>query len=104
MLIKIVNTPSKGTLRILSRKVTDSYIRDILAKEKISAVGLVQGKVAEIIVSADIAEKTSNVEVAEISGNCPQNTTTLGIFGDISAVNAALEAIKKWDTTENKAN
>lgn len=102
MQIRVINTPSKGTLRILTKKVTDASMREYLAKERISAVGLIQGQVSEIIVAADIAEKAADVEVAEISGSCPQHFTVLGIFGETSAVDTALEAINKWDKLENK--
>ena len=47
--------------------------------------------------AADVAEKASNVEISEINGNCPQHITMIGIFGDIAAVNEAINAIKTWE-------
>lgn len=101
--IKILNSPSKGTMRILQRKVCDEQINEIIQDEKVRAIGLVQGSVADVIMAADVAEKASNVEISEINGNCPQHITMIGIFGDIAAVNEAINAIKTWekeDTTK----
>ena len=71
--IKILNSPSQGTMRILQRKVCDDQIKEMLQNEKVRAIGLVQGSVVDIIMAADIAEKASNVEISEINGNCPQH-------------------------------
>lgn len=101
MLIDIINSPSKGTIRLLSRKVSDSIVKDLLSKENINAVGLVQGQVEEIILAADIAEKASSVEVAEIHGSCPQHITVLGLFGDTSSVKTAITAVTKWQKERN---
>ena len=61
----------------------------------VGAVGLIQGKVVEMICAADVAEKTAEVLVEDIRGNCPQSLTTLAVFGELSAVEAALEAIRQ---------
>jgi microcompartment protein CcmL/EutN len=62
-----------------------------------SAVGLVQGKLVDMMHAADIAEKTANVHVFDLKGTCPQHLTMIGIFGDIAAVKAALDAISAED-------
>lgn len=101
--IKILNSPSKGTMRILLRKVCDEQIKEMLQNGNVRAIGLVQGSVADVIMAADVAEKASNVEISEINGNCPQHITMIGLFGDIAAVNEAINAIKTWekeDTTK----
>ena len=98
--IKILNSPSKGTMRIIQRKVCDDQIKEMLENGKVTAIGLVQGNVAEIIMAADVAEKASNVETSEISGNCPQHITMIGVFGDVAAVNEAFSAIKIWEKEE----
>ena len=95
--IKILNSPSKGTMRILQRKACDDQIKEMLQNGKVMAIGLVQGSVADVIMAADVAEKASNVEISEINGNCPQHITMIGIFGDIAAVNEAINAIKTWE-------
>ncbi len=58
-----------------------------------SAVGLVQGRLTDMIYAADIAEKAADVRVFDLKGTCPQHLTMIGIFGDIAAVKAALDAI-----------
>jgi microcompartment protein CcmL/EutN len=72
----------------------------MLHTEKVTAIGLVQGSVADVIIAADVAEKASNVEVSEINGNCPQHITMIGIFGDVAAVTEALNAIHTWEKEE----
>ena len=39
----------------------------------IDAIGLVQGRMIEMVVAADIAEKAVGVTVEDIRGSCPQN-------------------------------
>jgi ethanolamine utilization microcompartment shell protein EutS len=95
--VKILNSPSKGTMRILERKVCDDQIKEMIQNRKVMAIGLVQGSVADVIMAADVAEKASNVEISEINGNCPQHITMIGVFGDIAAVNEAINAIRTWE-------
>ena len=94
--IKTMNSPSAGVIRILMRKISDDHIKEDLQKGLITSLGLVQGQLAEILVAADIAEKASAVEVAEINGICPQHITLIGVFGDTSAVSEALQAIENF--------
>lgn len=98
--IRTLNSPSKGTIRIIARKVCDDQIKDMLHTEKVTAIGLVQGSVADVIIAADVAEKASNVEVSEINGNCPQHITMIGIFGNVAAVTEAINAIHTWEKEE----
>lgn len=100
--IKILNSPSQGTMRIIQRKVCDEQMKVMLQNEKVRAIGLVQGSVADIIMAADIAEKASNVEISEINGNCPQHITMIGMFGDVAAVNEAINAIRMWEKDDTK--
>jgi len=58
------------------------------------AVGLVQGKMIEMVCAADIAEKTVGVTVEDIRGSCPQNMIMLAIFGDTASVEGAIREIK----------
>ena len=64
------------------------------------SVGLLQGSVSDVIMAADIAEKASDVEISEINGNCPQHITMIGMFGDVAAVNEAINAIRIWEKEE----
>lgn len=90
--IRIIKSPSRGTLEILDRRRGGKApIADI----SIDAVGLVQGKLIEMIVAADIAEKAVGVHVEDIRGSCPQNMILLAIYGDTAAVEAALDDIQE---------
>jgi ethanolamine utilization microcompartment shell protein EutS len=95
--IKTINSPSRGTINIILRKIHDESIKSKLENGTYNSLGLIQGPLAEIIVSGDIAEKASNVDIAEIPGVCPQHITMIGVFGDTAAVFEALKAVKKLE-------
>jgi hypothetical protein len=73
--IKVINTPSKGIIQVLCRRVADEIVKEKLKKGVYTSLGLIQGPLAAMITAGDLAEKTSNVEIAEIIGNCPQHIT-----------------------------
>jgi ethanolamine utilization microcompartment shell protein EutS len=98
--IKTINSPSKGTVNIISRKIHDESIKSKLEDGTYNSLGLIQGPLAEIIVAGDIAEKASNVEITEIPGVCPQHITMIGVFGDTAAVSEALKAVEKWKRSQ----
>ncbi len=60
-----------------------------------TAVGLIQGKLIDMIAAADVAEKAGDVRVFDLRGLCPQHITMIGIFGDIADVKASIEAIEQ---------
>jgi len=98
--IKVINTPSKGIIQVLCRRVADEIVKEKLKKGVYTSLGLIQGPLAAMITAGDLAEKTSNVEIAEIAeiiGNCPQHITVLGVFGDTSSVSEALKAVEIWE-------
>lgn len=95
MKIELINGISDGTKRILARKVVDRDLKERILQDEFTAVGLFQDSVINIIVASDVAEKSSEVAVTEIHGLCPQHITTLGIFGDVTAVEAALKAVER---------
>ncbi len=87
---RIIKSPTQGTLDILERRKSSG------SRQKLEhVVGLVQGKLIEMIVAADIAEKAVGVTVEDIRGSCPQNMILLAIFGDTSSVESAIEKIKE---------
>jgi ethanolamine utilization microcompartment shell protein EutS len=90
--MRIIKHPSQGTIDILYRRKGSP--RDV-TPENIDAVGLVQGKVIEMIVASDVAQKSTGVTVEDIRGNCPQSMLLLAIFGETAAVETALRAIKE---------
>lgn len=90
--VRIIKSPSAGTMEILKNRISGS-VDDTIASA--SAVGLVQGKLIDMICAADIAEKLVSVTVRDVRGSCPQNMVLLAIFGDTAAVEEAVETIKK---------
>ena len=92
MEIRIIKSPAHGTLDILLRRKGSGASTPI---ESVDAVGLVQGRLIEMVCAADVAEKAVGVTVEDIRGNCPQNMVLLAIFGDTASVEAALEEIKR---------
>ncbi|HHX66827.1 MAG: BMC domain-containing protein [Miniphocaeibacter sp.] len=89
---RFIKSPSKATIDILNRRKGSKENIDF---KNIDAVGLVQGKLIDIIYASDIAEKSAGVIVEEIKGSCPQNIIVIAIFGDTSSVEVALENIKR---------
>jgi len=88
---RIIKSPSKSTMDIIMRRIANGVITNL---DHVDAVGLVQGKVIEMICAVDIAEKAVGVTVADIKGNCPQNIISIAIFGDTVAVEVAMQEIK----------
>lgn len=91
MEFRIIKSPSEGTLDILKRRVGSGVSSEL---DRVGAVGLVQGKMIEMICAADVAEKAVGVTVADVKGSCPQNMILIAIFGDTAAVEAAMQEIK----------
>jgi ethanolamine utilization microcompartment shell protein EutS len=88
---QIIKKPSSSVIRMLESR---SYVKDLFKQKAFDTIGLVQGKLSEMFVAADIAEKASGVEVLEIKGICPQHFSMIAIFGDTAAVEEALDRIK----------
>ncbi len=99
--LKIIKSPSRGTIEILKRRKGSGPQIEI---EDVDAIGLVQGKLIEMIVAADIAEKTVGVTVEDIRGSCPQNMILLAIFGDTASVEEAIRKIKEGVSGDSKYN
>ena len=91
MEFRIIKSPSEGTMDILKRRMGANCKTDL---NSIDAVGLVQGRMIEMIYAADIAEKAVGVTVEDIRGSCPQNMILIAIFGDTASVESAVKEIK----------
>ena len=89
---RIIKSPSQGTIDILMRRKGSG--RDG-RPECVEAIGLIQGRMIDMIIAADIAEKAVGVTVEDIRGSCPQNMILLAIFGDTASVESALSEIKR---------
>ena len=88
---RIIKSPSPGTIDILNRRKGSGPSTPI---EKVDAIGLIQGRIIEMVCAADVAEKAVGVTVEDIKGSCPQNMIMLAIFGDTASVEAAMEEIR----------
>lgn len=87
---RIIKSPSKGCINIIKQRIGKSV--DI---DDCDDVALLQGKLLDMIFLADIAEKSTNVKVIDIRGNCPSHMVVLAIFGDTSSVEIAVKKIKE---------
>ena len=94
--IQLISHPSPGVFEFI-RQRAGAVGKKLLSEAEIrpSAVGLVQGKVVDMIAAADVAEKAGNVQVFDLKGICPQHITMIGIFGDIADVKASMAAIEQ---------
>ena len=90
--LRIIKSPSQGTKDILLHRLGIKVEEELKAAD---AIGLVQGKMIEMICAADIAEKAVGVTVVDVRGSCPQNMILIAIFGDTSSVESALQEIKQ---------
>lgn len=89
---RIIKSPSQGTIDILMRrKGSGKDVKPVC----VDAIGLVQGRMIDMVIAADIAEKAVGVTVEDIRGSCPQNMILLAIFGDTASVESALREIKR---------
>lgn len=86
----MIHAPSAGALDMIRRRSGMSFSEDW----RPGAIGLVQGRVIEMIFASDVAQKSVDVDVFEIRGSCPQNMTVLGIAGDTASVEEALRQVQ----------
>jgi len=94
--VQFITHPGPGVIEILMGRMGAAG-KKTLDLIDFSAVGLVQGRLVDMMYAADIAEKTAQVHVFDLKGTCPQHLTMIGIFGDIAAVKAALDAVSAED-------
>lgn len=92
---QIIPHPSPGVFEFLRQRVGVAG-KKVFAEAEVpfTAVGLIQGKLVDMIAAADVAEKAANVRVFDMRGLCPQHITMIGIFGDIADVKAAVQGIE----------
>ncbi len=89
--IRIINSPTSGTWQIIKSRLA---LSGVITTDMPSSIGMVQGKMIDMICAADIAEKQSGVEAHELRGLCPQHMTMIVLLGDTAAVKTALKEIK----------
>jgi hypothetical protein len=62
--------------------------------ENWGAVLILQGSIPDIFHAADVGAKVSQVLVAEVMGNCPQNVVSMAFVGNVADVKQVLDALK----------
>lgn len=92
MEFRVIKSPTASTIDILMRRMGTGVDKDALC---VDAIGLVQGRMIDMICAADIAEKAVGVTVEDIRGSCPQNMIMIAIFGDTASVESAIDEIKR---------
>ncbi|MBI4595035.1 MAG: BMC domain protein [Candidatus Tectomicrobia bacterium] len=95
--VQLIYSPTKSTMEMLKARMP-KRCRDLLEGDSnlnLSAIGLVQGKVIDMIAAADLADKVAPIFVSELYGLCPQHISMIAIFGDTEAVSSALKAIEE---------
>jgi hypothetical protein len=94
--IQIISHPSPGVFAFLRQRVGATGKKAFPEAEvPFTAVGLVQGRVIDMVAAMDVAEKAANVNVFDLRGLCPQHITMIGVFGDIADVKASIKAIEE---------
>lgn len=91
---RIIQSPSTGALDIISRRMGMS---STAGKELLSgcdAIGLIQGKLIDMVYVADLAEKAAGITAVDVRGSCPQNMVLLALIGDTASVETAISDIK----------
>jgi len=66
--IKIIKSPTQGTINMLNRRMAGDIAKGYPVKY--DAIGLIQGKLIDMVLAADIAEKAADVYIEEIRGLC----------------------------------
>lgn len=90
---QLIKQPSAGVIKMLE---TRSGFRDLSESARFDTIGLVQGKLLDMVVAADRAEKAAQVEVVEIKGVCPQHITMIALLGDTAAVEEAIDNLRTY--------
>lgn len=90
---RIIKSPSRGTVELLKRRM-GIPVGQAESIDAADAIGLIQGKMIDMVCAADIAEKAVGVEVYDVRGICPQHMTLLAVVGDTASVGSALTEIE----------
>ena len=90
---RIINAPLPEVLHMLERRIPLD-MRARIKGHSFDAVALIQTSVPDLFFYADLAQKASGVFAVELFGSCPQHISTLAVFGETSAVTAAVQAIE----------
>ncbi|AXG38055.1 BMC domain-containing protein [Enterococcus gilvus] len=92
---RIIKSPSKGTLEIITKRMGVNQTTKDIDFKQFDAIGLIQGKLIDMVCASDLAEKAAGIIAVDVRGSCPQNMILLAIFGDTASVETAIEDIKQ---------
>jgi len=92
MEFRVIKSPTPGTLEIILKRSNTKLEKKSVCTD---AIGLVQGRMIDMVVAADIAYKIVDVTVCDVKGSCPQNMILLAIFGDTASVESAISTIRE---------
>ena len=92
--LKKITSPTKEIEEIIKQRIRGSKeIKTKWEESDHSAIVLVHGNPAELLFAADLAQKTANVTIFELTGTCQFHFSMIALVGDISSVNMAAESI-----------
>jgi hypothetical protein len=95
--IRVISAPSHGIKEMMLRRVhANSRVKEEIWGN-CTAIGMFQASMPDCYYYADLAQKAGEVVALEIHGTCPQQFSMIALFGDISAVKAAIKAIENDD-------
>ncbi len=89
---RIIYGPSPSTVDLLKNKVS-AKSRERIGQGPFGAIGIFQTTLPDLYFYADIGQKSGEILMAEIPGNCPQTLGSMAFFGDVSAVETAMKAV-----------
>lgn len=89
---RIIYGPSPATVNLLKNKVTAKN-RELIGEGLFGAIGIFQTTLPDMYFYADVGQKSGEILMAEIPGNCPQTLGSIAFFGDVSAVETAMKAV-----------
>ncbi|WP_427813974.1 BMC domain protein [Enterococcus sp. 22-H-5-01] len=92
---RIIKSPSSGTLDIVTKRIGLNQTTKRVDFSQFDAIGLIQGKLIDMICAADLAEKSAGILAVDVRGSCPQNMILLALFGDTVSVETAVNNIKQ---------
>lgn len=92
---RMIKSPSRGTLEIITKRMGLNQTTKELDFKQFDAIGLIQGKLIDMVCAADMAEKAAGIVAVDVRGSCPQNMILLALFGDTASVETAIEDIKQ---------
>ncbi|WP_413537930.1 BMC domain-containing protein [Enterococcus malodoratus] len=92
---RIIKSPSKGTLEIITKRIGMNQATKEIDFSQFDAIGLIQGKLIDMVCAADLVEKAAGIIAVDVRGSCPQNMILLAIFGDTASVETAIDDIKQ---------